>query len=98
MIMCAHKASGDPTVQSAVPARTEGPAPPRTAHVCAHLDTGGLRVKEVSVRLKANCLELNALSENCQTERRTNKLHHNPDLVLIFEWLANSGEALDCLS
>lgn len=47
MIMCAHKASGDPTVQSAVPVRMAGPALPRTAHVCAHLDTGGPHAKEV---------------------------------------------------
>lgn len=47
VIMCAHKASGDPTVQSAVPVRTAGPALPRTAHVCAHLDTEAPPAKEV---------------------------------------------------
>lgn len=51
VIMCAHKASGDPTVQSAVPVRTEDPALQRTGHVCVHLDTGGRPAKEVSLLL-----------------------------------------------
>lgn len=46
--MCAHKASGGPTVQSAAPVRTGAPALQRTAHVCVHLDTGGPPAKEVS--------------------------------------------------
>lgn len=49
MIMCAHKASGDPTVHSAAPARTADPALQRMAHVCVHLDTEGHPAKEVSV-------------------------------------------------
>lgn len=48
VIMYAHKASGDPTVPSAAPVRTEDPALQRTAHVCVHLDTEGLPAKEVS--------------------------------------------------
>lgn len=48
VITCAHKASGDPTVQSAAPVRTEDPALQRTAHVCVHLDTEGPPAKEVS--------------------------------------------------
>lgn len=48
VIMCAHKASGDPTVQSAAPVRMEDPALLRTAHVCVHLDTEGPPAKEVS--------------------------------------------------
>lgn len=51
VIMCAHKASGDPTVQSAAPVRTEDPALQRTAHVCVHLDTEGPPAKEVSLLL-----------------------------------------------
>lgn len=51
VIMSAHKASGDPTVQSAAPVRTEGPALQRTAHVCVHLDTEGPPAKEVSLLL-----------------------------------------------
>lgn len=51
VIMCAHKASGDPTVQSAAPVRTEDPAPQRMAHVCVHLDTEGPPAKEVRVHL-----------------------------------------------
>lgn len=47
VITCAHKASGDPTVQSAVPVRTEDPALQKTVHVCAHLATGGRPAKEV---------------------------------------------------
>lgn len=47
VIMCAHKASGDPTVQSAVRVRTAAPALPRTAHVCAHLDTEAPPASEV---------------------------------------------------
>lgn len=49
VITCAHKASGDPTVQSAVPVRTEDPALQRTVHVCVHLDTEGRPAKEVSL-------------------------------------------------
>lgn len=49
-IMCAHKASGGPTVQSAAPVRTEDPALQRTAHVCAHLDTEGRPAKESALR------------------------------------------------
>ncbi len=48
VITCAHKASGDPTVQSAAPVRTEDPALQRMAHVCVHLDTEGPPAKEVS--------------------------------------------------
>lgn len=51
VIMCAHKASGDPTVQSAAPVRTEDPVLQRTAHVCVHLDTEGPPAKEVSLVL-----------------------------------------------
>lgn len=50
MITCAHKASGDPTVHSAAPARTEDPALQRMAHVCVHLDTEEPPAKEVSER------------------------------------------------
>lgn len=51
MIMCAHKASGDPTVQSAAPVRMEDRALLRTAHVCVHLDTEGRPAKEVRLFL-----------------------------------------------
>lgn len=51
VITCAHKASGDPTVQSAAPARTKGPALPRTAHVSVHLDTEGPPAKEAALRV-----------------------------------------------
>lgn len=51
MIMYAHKASGDPTVQSAAPVRMEDPALQRAAHVCVHLDTEGPPAKEVSLLL-----------------------------------------------
>lgn len=50
MIMCAHKASGDPTVQSAVPVRTEDLALQRTVHVCVHLDTEEPPAKESALR------------------------------------------------
>lgn len=59
MIMCAHKASGDPTVQSAAPVRTEDRALLRTAHVCVHLDTEGRPAKEVSLFLEAASFHLN---------------------------------------
>lgn len=49
MITCAHKASGDPTVHSAAPARTADPALQRMAHVCVHLDTEERPANEVSV-------------------------------------------------
>lgn len=49
MIACAHKASGDPTVHSAAPARTEDPALQRMAHVCVQLDTEERPAKEVSI-------------------------------------------------
>lgn len=47
--MCAHKASGDPTVLSAAPVRMEDPALQRMARVCVHLDTEGRPAKEVSL-------------------------------------------------
>lgn len=50
MTACAHKASGDPTVQSAAPVRMEVPALRQTARACAHLDTEGPRANEVSTR------------------------------------------------
>lgn len=49
MITCAHKASGDPTVRSAAPARMADLALQRMAHVCVHLDTEERPAKEVSV-------------------------------------------------
>ena len=49
VITCVHKASGDPTVRSAAPARMAGPALQRMAHVCVHLDTEERPAKEVSV-------------------------------------------------
>lgn len=49
VIICAHKASGDPTVHSAAPARMADPALQRMAHVCVHLDTEERPAKEVSV-------------------------------------------------
>lgn len=49
--MCAHKASGDQTVQSPAPVRMEDPALQRTAHVCVHLGTEGRPAKEVSLLL-----------------------------------------------
>ena len=91
--MCAHKAFGDPTVQSAVPVRTEAPALPRMAHVFVHLDTEEPHAKEVSLRffLKATSLNPNLKEELSATELSGNKLHHSTDLVLIFE------ELLKCL-
>lgn len=91
VIMCAHKASGDPTVQSAAPVRTEDPAPQRTAHVCAHLDTEGPPAKEVSLphlSLRANSLYLNLKKHNVTTES-----NHSADLGLIFEELLKGEQA-----
>lgn len=90
----AHKASGDPTVHSAAPARTADPALQRTAHVCVHLDTGERPAKEVSVL----CGAFSPKSLRCskimlqEWEGRSAKLH-SPDLDLIFEELLTGDHA-----
>ena len=62
VIMCAHKASGDPTVQSPAPVRTEAPALQRTARVCVHLGTEGPPANEVSFSFSSS-LATSVISE-----------------------------------
>ena len=76
--MCAHKASGDPTVLSAAPVRTEDPALQRTAHVCAHLDTEERPANGVSLFL---FLYIETLAQDWEGHR--NRVHHNTDLASV---------------
>ncbi len=47
MTVCVRKDAGDQTAHTVAPVRTEAPAPPRMAPVCAHRATGAPTADEV---------------------------------------------------
>lgn len=83
VITCAHKASGDPTVRSAAPARMADLALQRMAHVCVHLDTEERPAKEVSV-LRVHSLPKTSLFQKWCYKSKRGAVRNSTVLTLIW--------------